>query len=43
MVQPLWKYLWLLLNESRASPVAQMVKNLQCVRPGFAPWIGKVP
>ena len=43
MVQPCWKYLWHLLNESRASPVAQTVKNLQCMRPGFAPWIGRSP
>ena len=20
-----------------------MVKNLQCVRPGFHPWVGKIP
>ena len=27
----------------RASPVAQTVKNLQCRRSGFDPWIGKIP
>ena len=26
-----------------ASLVAQMVKNLQCGRPGFDPWVGKIP
>ena len=27
-----------------ASPVAQLVKNhLQCGRPGFNPWVGKIP
>ena len=26
-----------------ASVVAQMVKNLQCGRPGFDPWVGKIP
>ena len=32
------------LNPSWASLVAQMVKNhLQCRRPGFNPWIGKIP
>ena len=26
------------------SPVAQLVKNpLQCMRPGFDPWVGKIP
>ena len=24
-------------------PVAQMVKTLQCRRPGFNPWAGKIP
>ena len=24
-------------------PDAQMVKNLQCARPGFKPWVGKTP
>ena len=27
----------------KASLVAQMVKNLQCGRPGFSPWVGKIP
>ena len=28
----------------RASPVAQMVKNLPAMqRPGFNPWVGKIP
>ena len=26
-----------------ASLVAQLVKNLQCGRPGFDPWVGKIP
>ena len=26
-----------------ASLVAQMVKNLQCGRPGFNPWVWKIP
>ena len=26
-----------------ASLVAQIVKNLQCVRPGFDPWVGTSP
>ena len=26
-----------------ASPVGQMVKNLQCGRPRFDPWVGKIP
>ena len=26
-----------------ASLVAQMVKHLQCRRPGFDPWVGKIP
>ena len=26
-----------------ASLVAQLVKNLQCRRPGFNPWVGKIP
>ena len=26
-----------------ASLVAQRVKRLQCWRPGFAPWVGKIP
>ena len=32
------------LQYSWASLVAQLVKNpLQCRRPGFDPWIGKIP
>ena len=32
------------LQYSRASLVAQLVKNhLQCGRPGFNPWLGKIP
>ena len=27
----------------KASLVAQMVKCLQCRRPGFDPWVGKIP
>jgi len=23
--------------------MAQMVRNLQCRRPGFHPWVGKIP
>ena len=30
------------LQYSWASLVAQLVKNLQCGRPGFNPWVGKV-
>ena len=26
-----------------ASLLAQMVKNLQCSRPGFNPWVRKIP
>ena len=36
----------LILNEMcwlRPSLVAQLVKNLQCGRPGFDPWVGKIP
>ena len=34
----------LVLLIGRASLVAQMVKNLlQCRRPGFDPWFGKIP
>ena len=29
--------------EKGASLVAQMVKNLQCKRPEFNPWVGKIP
>ena len=40
MIQPLWKTVWQFL----ASPVAQRVKNrLQCRRPGFDPWVRKIP
>ena len=40
MIQPLWKTVWQFL----ASPVAQRVKNhLQCRRPGFDSWVGKIP
>ena len=31
------------LQYSCASLVAQLVKNLQCRRPGFDPWVGKIP
>ena len=32
------------LQYSGASPVAQLAKNLlQCRKPGFDPWIGKIP
>ena len=33
------------LNIDWASPVAQTVKKvcLQCGRPGFSPWVGKIP
>ena len=27
----------------RASLVAHMVKNQECGRPGFNPWVGKIP
>ena len=30
------------LQYSWASPVAQLVKILQCGRPGFDPWLGKI-
>ena len=34
----------LVKNSPRASPVAQLVKNLlQCGIPGFDPWVGKIP
>ena len=33
-----------LLKNNRASPVTQLVKSvLQCRRPGFDPWVGKIP
>ena len=31
------------LTRTGASLVAQLVKNPQCRRPGFNPWIGKIP
>ena len=31
------------LQYSQASIVAQLVKNLQCGRPGLDPWVGKIP
>ena len=31
------------LQYSWASLMAQLVKNLQCGRPGFDPWVGKIP
>ena len=31
------------LQYSWASLVAQLVKNLQCRRPGFDAWVGKIP
>ena len=31
------------LQQSWASLMAQLVKNLQCGRPGFDPWVGKIP
>ena len=31
------------LSHSGASLVAQLVKNLQCGRPGFDPWVGEIP
>ena len=30
-------------SHSGASLVAQLVKNLQCGRPGFDPWVGEIP
>ena len=30
-------------TSNRACLVAQLVKNLQCGRPGFHPWVGKIP
>ena len=32
-----------LIQGFRTSLVAQMVKCLQCRRPGFSPWVGKIP
>ena len=33
-----------ILSKVRVSLVAQLVKNhLQCGRPGFDPWVGKIP
>ena len=38
------KYFQIIYNMLRASLVAQMVKRLlQCERPGFDPWVGKIP
>ena len=34
---------WKLVQKVRASLVAQIVKNLQCGRPGFDPWVRKIP
>ena len=34
---------WGRVLKTRASLVAQMVNNLQCRRPGFDPWIRKIP
>ena len=31
------------LHYSWASLVAQLVKNPQCEKPGFDPWVGKIP
>ena len=31
------------LRQGRASPVAQLGIHLQCGRPGFYPWVGKIP
>ena len=31
------------LNKSWASRVAQTIKNLQCRRPEFDLWVGKIP
>ena len=33
----------ILVNKWSKSPVAQMVKNLQCGRLGFDPWVRKIP
>ena len=38
-----WSCHWTLLNLIRAFFVAQLVKNLQCRKPGFDPWVGKIP
>ena len=38
------QYSWWLSYASQASLVAQLVKIcLQCGRPGFDPWVGKIP
>ena len=37
-------WLWIVWGLARASLVAQLVKNrLQCGRPGFHPWVEKIP
>ena len=36
-------FLQISLMSSLASLVAQRVKRLQCRRPGFDPWVGKIP
>ena len=33
----------MVFKQERASLVAQTVKRLQCWRPGFDPWVGKIP
>ena len=39
-----WEYILFTYSMIWASLVAQMVKNpLQCGRPGFDPWVGKIP
>ena len=39
-----WEYILFTYSMFWASLVAQMVKNpLQCGRPGFDPWVGKIP
>ena len=41
-----WTVRWRTLEnplDRRASLVAQMVKCQQCRRPGFDPWVGKIP
>ena len=48
MVYSLLKYISrlkmeLLLFGLSFSLVAQIVKNMQCSRPGFDPWVGKIP
>ena len=31
------------LKDKMASLMAQLVKGLQCGRPGFDPWVGNIP